>query len=126
MPPLRSGKKRIDASFVEGSIPGNEKFGFSDLDLISERDGRFLVIECKSPGDELSRACLRLLRTLAYHKNFTVLVVQITGNQTISGALDLDPISYAVVTTDGLGKYEETNKEQFLKGFKKWYHGISV
>lgn len=66
----------IDTSDIDGLIERNPRWGFSNLDLIGERRGKFLVQEWKRPGEDISEGQRILLLSLANQPNFTVLLVR--------------------------------------------------
>jgi hypothetical protein len=70
--------KHIDFADLIGLIPSNPRFLPSNLDMVLERKGSFLVGEWKRPNESISRGQEILLENLAKKPGF--LVVLIEGN----------------------------------------------
>jgi hypothetical protein len=70
--------KHIDFAEFIGVIPSNPRFLPSNLDMVLERKGSFLVGEWKRPNESISRGQEILLENLARKPGF--LVVLIEGN----------------------------------------------
>lgn len=66
----------VDYRNLEGIIDTNKSFACSDLDMIYERNGKFLVAEWKKDGESISFGQERLLKALAQTPNFIVLVIR--------------------------------------------------
>lgn len=64
--------------------------GCSDLDVLMERHGHFIIIENKRPDEELKGGQLYALRRLAAEPNKTVLVVRGTPPDDIISVGPLD------------------------------------
>ena len=60
---------------LNGIIPSNPKFAPSDIDMIYERKGKFLVAEWKKPNEDVSGGQDILLKALAKIEEFTVIKV---------------------------------------------------
>ena len=69
------GAVHIDTTDIDGLIAANPRWGFSNLDLIAERGGHFLVQEWKRPEEEMATGQKLLLKALAASPRFTVIVV---------------------------------------------------
>lgn len=65
----------VDYRDLEGIIDTNKSFACSDLDMIYERKGKFLVGEWKKKGEEISGGQLILLKALANTADFFVLLI---------------------------------------------------
>jgi len=65
----------IDTTDLERLIEDNPRWGMSNLDLIAERRGKFLVQEWKRPGEEMLEGQRLLLKALSSTPGFTVLIV---------------------------------------------------
>ena len=65
----------IDTTDLDRLIEANPLWGFSNLDLIGERRGHFLVQEWKRPGEEMRDGQRLLLKALSATPKFTVLIV---------------------------------------------------
>lgn len=59
---------------VADLMPG--RMGVMDIDGIVERHGQFLVMECKRPGEEVSRGQAITLHALGALPEFTVLILE--------------------------------------------------
>ena len=71
-----SNAKHIDFGFLKGCIKNNPKAMPSDLDMILERRGRFLVAEWKRTGEKLSIGQKIMLRELSLNAYFSVIVIE--------------------------------------------------
>ena len=89
--------KHIDFAELVGVIPSNPRFLPSNLDMVLERKGSFLVGEWKRPNESISKGQEILLENLAKKSGF--LVVLIEGN-----------------TDDGM----QVNKVQLFNPHKGW------
>lgn len=65
----------VDYGDFIGLLPSNPKFCPSDLDGICERNGYFLIMEWKRPGEKMSDGQKRLLAALAANPKFMVVVI---------------------------------------------------
>jgi hypothetical protein len=65
----------VDYRDLEEIIDTNKSFACSDLDMIYERKGKFLIGEWKKKGEEISGGQLILLKALANTPNFFVLLI---------------------------------------------------
>ena len=65
----------VDYRDLEGIIDTNKSFACSDLDMIYERNGKFLIGEWKKDGESISKGQEILLKALANTPNFIVLVI---------------------------------------------------
>jgi hypothetical protein len=61
---------------LQGVIPDNPKWLPSNIDMLMERKGKFLLCEWKREGEEFGGGQKLLLKALAAHPDFTVLIVQ--------------------------------------------------
>lgn len=68
--------KHLDFTELKGIIQDNIKWLPSNLDMMAERNGKFLVCEWKRPNENFGGGQKRLLQALANQKDFTVLIVQ--------------------------------------------------
>lgn len=109
------GATHIDTTGIEGIIPANPKWGFSNIDLIGERRGRFLVQEWKRPNEPLSRGQQILLDQLAKHPAFTVLIV--TGH-TAGTAMEVEAVHELI---GGKQQLIATTVEAFRDCIGVWY-----
>lgn len=67
--------KHLDFKELAGLIPGHPKFLPSNLDMMYERRGYFLVCEWKRPAEQFGGGQWILLKSLARTPRFTVLIV---------------------------------------------------
>jgi len=67
--------KHIDFTELQGIIKSNPKFLPSNIDMVYERNGHFLVGEWKRPGEKISGGQRLLLHRLASHPHFKVLLI---------------------------------------------------
>ena len=58
-----------------GLIPNNPKFLPSNVDGISERNGKFMIMEWKRPHERMSKGQEFLLKALAKTPNFVVIII---------------------------------------------------
>lgn len=68
--------KHLDFSELQGVIPNNPKWLPSNIDMLMERKGKFLLCEWKRPNEEFGGGQKLLLKALSKQPNFTVLIVQ--------------------------------------------------
>ena len=66
----------IDFFSFKGFFKNNPNATPSNLDMIFERKGKFLVGEWKRPNEKISKGQEILLKTLAKQLNFVVLIIQ--------------------------------------------------
>jgi hypothetical protein len=64
-----------DYGDFKGLIPDNPAFLPSNVDGIAERNGHFLILEWKRPGEKMSEGQKRLLQALAANSKFMVVVI---------------------------------------------------
>ena len=65
----------IDFRDFQGLIPQNSHFLPSNIDMICERNGHFLIGEWKKPNENMATGQQMLLKAFAQVPNFTVLVI---------------------------------------------------
>jgi len=68
--------KHIDFGELVGVIPTNPRFLPSNLDMVLERKGHFLVGEWKRPNESISRGQEILLNNLAKKPGFLVVLIE--------------------------------------------------
>lgn len=68
--------KHLDFSELQGIIQDNKKWLPSNIDMMMERNGKFLICEWKRPMETFGGGQKRLLQALANQESFTVLIVQ--------------------------------------------------
>ena len=64
-----------DFGFLRSVILDNPKAMPSNIDMVFERNGKFLVGEWKREGEEISLGQKILLKALADENNFTIIVI---------------------------------------------------
>ena len=64
-----------DYAEFKGLISANPAFVPSNVDGIAERNGHFLIMEWKRPGEKVSEGQKRLLQALAATPKFMVVVI---------------------------------------------------
>ena len=107
--------KHTDFADLIGVIPNNPKFLASNLDMVMERFGQFLVGEWKRPGEEISKGQEILLKRLASKDEFVVLIIE---GDTDDG-MNITNIE-ALNASGGLVEIGKTTEE--LKRFVRfWY-----
>ena len=107
--------KHTDFADLIGVIPSNPKFLASNLDMVMERFGQFLVGEWKRPGEEISKGQEILLKRLASKDEFVVLIIE---GDTDDG-MNVNNIE-ALNASGGLVEIGKTTEE--LKRFIRfWY-----
>ena len=100
---------------VADLLPG--KCGASDIDGVVERNGHFIFLEGKRPGERLSVGQLIMLKQLSgLSDRVTVLVV--TGNRD-SGEVH----SYQQVKPSGL--QEPKSGTEFNRAIKRWWSRVN-
>ena len=105
----------VDYGDFLGLIPQNPQFCPSDLDGIAERNGHFLIMEWKRPGEKASEGQKRLLKALAANPKFMVVVI--IGN-TDNGTNIQEYWQYA---SDGKVFKAGTGFESFKSFYRLWY-----
>jgi hypothetical protein len=76
----------------------NKKIAPHDIDLVYERNGYFLMLECKHPQDpDLSQGVEISLSKLHNPPYITVIVVRLTGERYETGALKFEPTAWRVI-----------------------------
>lgn len=105
----------VDYGDFVGLIPQNPHFCPSDLDGIAERNGHFLIMEWKRPGEKMSEGQKRLLAALAANTRFMVIVI--IGN-TDNGTNIQEFWQY---TQDGKPFKAGMGFESFKEFYRMWY-----
>lgn len=81
---MRSNPSHIDYGDFKGLIKHNPNFVPSNVDGIAERNGRFLMMEWKRPGEKISTGQKILLQSLSLTPRFTVIIINgNTDDQTV-------------------------------------------
>jgi hypothetical protein len=107
--------KHTDFTDLIGVIPSNLKLLPSNLDMVIERFGNFLVGEWKRPSEKISLGQEILLKRLATKEDFTVLLIE---GDTDDGMV-VNKIE--AINKDGTLIYIGTNKEELKNFIRFWY-----
>lgn len=112
----------IDFSDLEGIIKSNPKFLPSDIDMIYERKGKYLVVEWKKPEEALTVNSGQeiLLKALANNSSFTVLKVIGYTENTKMYIQKIDKIN-----PDGSYKYLGIGLPKFKELINTWFNHVS-
>jgi len=109
-----------DWSWLRFDAGGNNPlFSVSDVDslFIAERHQQLLFIEWKHPGESVSEATTKLLRSVSALPNVTVLVVY--------GMRGLPALLRHVHPRKGLSPMQDTNRHDFQRRVQAWYAGAT-
>ena len=68
--------KHLNFADLQGVIVSNPKWLPSNIDMLAERNGKFLLCEWKRPNEEFGGGQKILLKALSKAQHFTVLIVQ--------------------------------------------------
>lgn len=110
--------KHTDFTDLIGVIPSNLKLLPSNLDMVIERFGHFLVGEWKRPNEKISLGQEILLKRLASKDDFVVLLIEgDTDDGMVVTNIEAFNASGALVA---IGK----NKEDLKRFIKFWYERI--
>lgn len=112
--------RHIDFTQLAGLIPSNPKFLPSNLDMVYERNGRFLVAEWKRPGENISGGQERLLRAMAKVPGFIVLIV--TGDT--DDGVNVSSVNRILPT--GEISLVCNSADELLKKIRGWYEWVST
>lgn len=112
--------RMVDFSELAGIIEENPKFLASDIDLIYERKGHFLVVEFKRGAEQLSRGQELMLKQLAKTPRFAV--VKVDGYSE-NGKLIIGNIEY--LSPDETFLYAGTGLERFKQIIRNWYKKVN-
>ena len=107
--------RHIDYGEFKGLIPGNENFLPSDLDGIAERNGHFLIMEWKRPGEKMSDGQKYLLKALAANPKFMVVVI--IGNTDDGTKID----EFWQYASDGKCFKSGIGFNSFKEFYRLWY-----
>jgi len=104
-----------DYSEFKGLIPTNLHLVPSNVDGILERNGQFLILEWKRPGEKVSDGQRIMLQALAAKPSFMVVIIYgNTDNETI-----ID--SYWLLTPEGKPVKTGIGFESFKQFYRQWY-----
>ena len=107
--------KHIDYGFLQGVIPESPNFMPSNVDGILERNGQFLILEWKRPGEKVSEGQRIMLQALASKPSFMVVIIY--GNTDNETVID----SYWLLTPEGKPVKTGIGFESFKQFYRDWY-----
>ena len=99
----------------QGLIEENSHFVPSNVDGICERNGCFLIMEWKRPGEKVSKGQKYLLQALAKKENFMVVIIY--GNTDTETIIN----KYYLVQPDGQCMLAGQGFSMFKDFYKQWY-----
>lgn len=106
--------RHIDFEAFQGIIPENPKVLPSDLDMVFERRGYFLVAEWKRSNEPVSLGQKYMLQALARTPNFCVLMVR--GHT--DGGVHIEKFWQVV---DDTCKHRGSTVDDFRDFVRRWY-----
>ena len=107
--------KHQDYADFKGLIATNPGFVPCDLDGIAERNGQFLIMEWKKPGEKLSEGQKIMLKALAKKDGFIVTIV--VGNTDEETIIE----GYWQITQNGEFMKCGTSFAEFKQFYRDWY-----
>jgi hypothetical protein len=117
---MRTNPSHIDYGDFKGLITNNPNFVPSNVDGIAERNGRFLVMEWKRPGEKISTGQKMLLQALAkIPDRFTVIIIN--GNTDEETVIN----SFWLLTIEGKPYKRGAGLESFKTFYKEWYKWVN-
>ena len=111
--------KHLDFEDLVGVIPENPKLLPSNVDMMLERSGKFLVGEWKRPHEKLSLGQEILLKALARQQNFIVLLI--TGDTDEGMYIE----KFERLRADGAYEIKGKNVSEFKQWLVKWYGWVN-
>ena len=107
--------KHTDFTDLIGVIPSNSKLLPSNLDMVIERFGHFLVGEWKRPSEKISTGQEILLKRLATKEDFVVLLIE--------GDTDDGMVVHKIeaINKDGTFNHIGSGTETLKKFIRFWY-----
>lgn len=106
----------VDYRDLNGIIESNPLFACSDIDMIYERNGHFLVAEWKKPNEDVSGGQDILLKALAKSPKFNV--IKVCG---YSEGTALTVYDFYWLRPNGVWAYVGQGKERLIKFIQNWY-----
>jgi len=104
-----------DYADFKGLITANPAFVPSNVDGIAERNGQFLIMEWKRPGEKVSNGQRIMLQALASKPSFMVVIIY--GNTDTETIID----SYWLLTPEGKPVKTGIGFESFKQFYRDWY-----
>ena len=111
--------KHLDFEDLIGVIPENPKLLPSNVDMMLERSGKFLVGEWKRPHEKISLGQEILLKALARQQNFIVLLI--TGDTDEGMYIE----KFERLRADGSYEIKGKNASEFKQWLVKWYGWVN-
>lgn len=108
--------RHLDFRDLAGLIPEHPKFLPSNLDMVYERKGYFLVCEWKRPNEQFGGGQWILLQALARTPKFSVLIV--TGNT--DAGMSVQAIEW--LKPDGSLEHKGATMVEFEQLILKWFY----
>ena len=112
-----------DYGDFKGLIPTNPAFIPSNVDGIAERNGHFLIMEWKRPGEQASGGQKILLKALAANPKFIVIVVigHTDENMFVQEFYQYTPDGKAFLVGKGVNSFKEFYKQwyELADGYKR-------
>lgn len=108
--------RHLDFRDLAGLIPEHPKFLPSNLDMVYERRGHFLVCEWKRPHEQFGGGQWILLQALARTPKFSVLIV--TGNT--DAGMSVQKIEW--LKSDGSLEHKGATMVEFEHLILKWFY----
>ena len=109
----------VDYRDLNGIIESNPLFACSDIDMIYERNGQFLVSEWKKPNEDVSGGQDILLKALAKLDEFTV--IKVCG---YSENTHLTVYDFYWLKPNGIWAYAGQGKERLIQFIQNWYKKV--
>ena len=81
--------EHVDFGFMENIIPSNPDWLGSNIDMICERKGKFLIAEWKRADEKLPNGQKYLLQALSQQNDFIVLII---NGHSKSGDVQVDTV----------------------------------
>lgn len=104
-----------DYGDFKGLIPTNPNLVPSNVDGILERNGQFLILEWKKPGEKVSEGQKRLLQAFAAKPSFMVVIIY--GNTDNGTIID----SFWQLTSEGKPFKAGVGFGSFKEWYISWY-----
>ena len=104
-----------DYAEFKNLIPTNPHLVPSNVDGILERNGQFLILEWKRPGEKVSEGQRIMLQALASKPSFMVVIIY--GNTDNETVID----SYWLLTPEGKPVKTGIGFESFKQFYRDWY-----
>lgn len=110
--------KHLNFAGLYGVIPDNPKWLPSNIDMLAERNGKFLLAEWKRENEEFGGGQKLLLKALSKQPDFTVIIVQ--GNTDNEMVVD----KFWQLQFDQL-RHRGSSVLELRLFIKQWYESVS-